>query len=210
MMPSLESSVKSQFARIFRKSDWPFFKEMAEFSFSEAAFLKKDDFKKLPRNRRLLVRNSRKRLLIGIGTELLLKALYLKAGYSINQPKDGAKAKLTFPFRHAAAAGVTLDDANTYMLDILIKKIREIVKPSDPEVTDGLNIAKVFRNKEGHVVTPTHQFAPESFRAIERALVELYEIGFEERLRVRFSFAPNEKAAWKTCPIPHPGQLSPR
>jgi hypothetical protein len=45
---------------------------MAEFSFSEAAFLKKADSKKVVDRNRLLVRNSRKRLLIGVGAELLL------------------------------------------------------------------------------------------------------------------------------------------
>ncbi len=97
---SLEQSVKDQFARVFPASDWRLFKEMAEIYFSEAAFLKKSAFK-VAHHRRLLVRNSRKRLLIGIGAELLLKAVYLKAGYCINKPQDD-KAPLRFPFTPAA------------------------------------------------------------------------------------------------------------
>ena len=65
---SLEQSVKSQFERVFLKADWKLFKEMAEASLSEAAFLKRSDFRKISKNRRLLARNSRKRLLIGIGS----------------------------------------------------------------------------------------------------------------------------------------------
>lgn len=85
MMQSIEESVRSQFAKVFSNADWPLFKHMAEIYLTEAAFLKKASFK-VPKNRKLLVRNSRKRLLIGIGAELLLKAIYLKAGYCINTP----------------------------------------------------------------------------------------------------------------------------
>jgi hypothetical protein len=95
-MPSLEQSVKSQFAKVFSSSDWPLFKEIAEVSLMEAAYLRKLDFKKVPDNRKLLVRNSRKRLLIGVGAELLLKAVNLKNGYCINKPPRGSG--LAFPF----------------------------------------------------------------------------------------------------------------
>jgi hypothetical protein len=200
-MPSLEQSVKSQFAKIFSYSDWHLFKEMAEVSFSEAAFLKRSDFNKVTDRRRLLVRNSRKRLLIGVGTELLLKAICLKTGHCINKPQDRRSA-LRFPFTPAAAAGVSLNEAQTYMLDELIGGLARIVTLQDAAVvTDGLRIAKVYRNKEGHVVTSRHKFDPRSFRAIEKALVALYADAFRERLTVRFSLEPGERAAWRTSQI---------
>ncbi len=202
-MPSLEQSVKCQYAKVFSDSDWCLFKEMADVSLSEAAFLRKSDFKKVPHTRRLLVRNSRKRLLIGVGAELLLKAIYLKTGFCINKPQGPrALSAPKFPFTPAAAAGVPLDGADTYTLDKLIDKLKEIIKLQDPAVvTDGLRIAKVFRNKEGHVVTSEHKFVPESFRAIENALVALYADAFHEQLTVRFSLKSGEKAAWKTTQI---------
>jgi hypothetical protein len=189
-MPSLEQSVKSQFEKVFSDSDSRLFKEMAEVSLSEAAFLKKSDFNKVADRKKLLVRNSRKRLLIGVGAELLLKAVYLKAGYCINKPQND-KFPLRFPFKPAAAVGVPLDGSDTYTLGPLIDHLTGIVTLQHPPVvTEGLRIAKVFRNKEGHVVTPTHRFDRQSFRAIEAALVELYADVFRERLMVRFSLAP--------------------
>jgi len=195
-MAGLEQYVKSQFERIFSTPDWRLYKEMAEVSFSEAAFLKKRDFNKVAEQKKLLVRNSRKRLLIGIGAELLLKAIYLKTGYCINTPKNG-KSQLKFPFKAAEAKGVSLDGANTYMLNKLIDHLTRIITLRQPAVVaEGLKIAKVFRNKEGHVVTPSHRFDPRSFRAIEKALVALYADVFGERLTVRFSLEPRERAAW--------------
>jgi hypothetical protein len=202
MTPSLEQSVKNQFAKVFSHSDWQLFKETADHSFLEAAFLKKSDIASVPANRRLLARNSRKRLLIGIGAELLLKAIYLKAGYCINKPSKGCSLKIPFKPTEAAAAGVSLDAGDTFTLSQLIDHLNNI-DGLKGVATDGLKIAKVFRNKEGHVVTSQHAFVPESFRAIEKALVSLYDKAFHQCLSVRFSVAPNEKAAWETpqsCP----------
>jgi hypothetical protein len=197
-------SVKSQFEKVFSTSDWKLFKEMAEASLSEAAFLKKSDFTRLPDHRKLLARNSRKRLLIGVGTELLLKAIYLKGGYCINKPRDPSTCTLKFPFTSVAAAGEPLNGTETFMLGQLIDNLKKIVKLQNQQqsvVIDGLRIAMVFRNKEGHVVTSQHKFVPESFRAIEKALCALYERAFCERLTVRFSLEAKEKAAWKTVQL---------
>jgi hypothetical protein len=201
---SLEKSVKGQFAIVFSDSDWKFFKEMAGHSFSEAAFLKKSDFKRVPVNRRLLVRNSRKRLLIAIGAELLLKAIYLKGGYCINklhQPPKNCGLKIPFKPADALAAGLTLDATETFTLSQLIDSLNK-VDGLKTVPTDGLKIARVFRNKEGHVVTMAHAFDPASFRAIEKALISLYQNAFHECLSVRFSVAPNENAEWETTPQP--------
>lgn len=130
-MPSLEESVKGQFAKIYSSLDWRLFREMADISFSEAAFLKKSDLK-VAEKRRLLVRNSRKRLLIGIGAELLLKAVYLKCGYCINKPQDG-RAPLRLPFTPAEAAQTPLNPADTYTLAQLIAQLEKIVQLQDPK-----------------------------------------------------------------------------
>ncbi|HYV03158.1 MAG TPA: hypothetical protein VFB82_01145 [Blastocatellia bacterium] len=165
---------------------------------SEAAFLKKSAFK-VAVDKKLLVRNSRKRLLIGVGTELLLKAVFLKAGYCINKPEDD-EATLKLPFTPALARGVPLNASRTYTFDSLIGQLKKIVNLQNPAlVLGGLRIAKVFRNKEGHVVTSKHNFDPSSYRAIERALIELYADAFDEKLKVRFSFAPKEKGAWQVA-----------
>lgn len=195
-MSSLEQSVKSQFAKVFRTSDWRLFKEIAEIYFSEAAFLKKSSFN-VAKDRKLLVRNSRKRLLIGIGAELLVKAVYLRAGYCINTPQQN-KPLLKLPFTATEAAETPLNPGDTYTLDKLIGQLNKILQLPDPDlVLDGLRIAKVFRNKEGHIVTSRHTFEPSSFRAIETALVHLYANAFDEQLKVRFALAPGENGAWQ-------------
>ena len=84
-MPSIEESIKEQFSKIFLLSDCPLFKCVAEVNIEEAVHLKKSDMR-VEEPWRLLARNARKRLLIGVGVELILKAVYLKNGYCINVP----------------------------------------------------------------------------------------------------------------------------
>ena len=93
-----------------------------------------------------------------------------------------------------------LDPNDTFTLARLVDQLTKVVQLPNPElVLNGLRIAKVFRNKEGHVVTLSHKFVPSSFRAIEAALVELYAREFHETLTVRFSFAAEEKGAWRVA-----------
>ena len=88
---SIEQSEKEQFAKIFSKDDWRLFKGFAEIYFEEATRLKRYNMQVSP-DIKLLARNIRKRLLIGLGVELLLKAVYLKWGRGIN--KLSGKARL--------------------------------------------------------------------------------------------------------------------
>jgi len=195
-MTSIEQSVKSQFAKVFAASNWCLFKKIAESNLHEAAKLRttnmliEDDLK-------LLARNSRKRLLIGIGVELLLKAIYLKHGYVINKPSE--KIALTFPFSADEANGMQLDPDQTFPINELIEKLPKVVQLQNRDLTlKGLKIAKVFRNKEGHVVTGNHKFDPSNYRDIASSLSALYRDAFGEKLSVRFSMASNERAIWKT------------
>lgn len=194
-MVSVEQTVKSQFERIFTASDWTLFKKMAESNLREAAALLKSDMP-IESSLKLLARNARKRLLIGIGVELLLKAIYLKDGYVIN--KVQSVGPLKFPFTHHDADGADLAMDRTVMLDQLIVHLPKIVQLQNRESTlKGLRIAKVFRNKEGHAVTSTHAFDASNYTDIASSLVSLYRDAFAERLTVRFSFAPNEPALWR-------------
>jgi hypothetical protein len=124
-MPSVEQSVKAQYAKRFDRDDWPLFKETEEALLREAAYIKTADMV-FSRRRKLLARNSRKRLLIGIGVELLLKAVYLKNGYCINKRKDNKSAK-GFPFTLEHAATIPMDDAGSYSLGPLVAQIASVV-----------------------------------------------------------------------------------
>jgi hypothetical protein len=199
-MCSVEDSVKQQFARVFMVSDWSLFKSVAEYYLQRAAFLRKHDMKDVPPRLKLLVRNSQKRLFIGVGIELLLKALYLKNGYAINKAKDKDRsAKLLFKLSEVEKP--QLHEDKTYLLDYLIGHIKEFAPLNGRGmILRGLRIAQVFRNKEGHVVTPSHAYDASNYRDIESALRELYRVGFGETLEVRFSLGRNEEPLWRICP----------
>lgn len=198
-MPSPEQIVKDQFAKIFESGDWTLFKEVAEANLLEAAKLKKAAFPHVRPKLQLLMRNARKRLLIGVGIELLLKSIYLKQGYAINQPKNGVVG-LQFPFKLIDVHANDLDSNQTYTLARLIDKLGKVVILDDAKAIDeGLRIAKVFRNKEGHVVTATHKFEPGNYKTVATSLVLMYDEVFERELAVNFSLAPNEKGEWRVA-----------
>lgn len=202
-MANVEQTIKQQFSREHTKSDWPLFKRMAEFYLRRAVFLKTAHCP-VESELKLLVRNSLKRLFIGIGVELLLKAVYLKHGYQINKlqtPRPNAPA---FPFTFQQVQGVPLVPDQTYMLNDLIEKLGSVLPAGVGDgILRGLRIAKVFRNKEGHTVLPRHQFVPSNYRDIEASLTIVYERAFGETLRARFSVAEGEVGLWKVTRSNH-------
>ncbi len=194
-MMSIEQSVKSQFAKVFVVTDWCLFKKVAESNLKEAARLQKRDML-IKSSLKLVARNSRKRLLIGVGVEFLLKAIYLKNGYLINRPPKGNQFK--FPFLAQDAGDAQLVADRTFMLNDLIENLPKVVHLRDKKLTlKGLRIAKVFRNKEGHGVTSIHTFDASNYTDIASSLSALYRDAFGAKLTVRFSLAPNEKPIWR-------------
>lgn len=194
---SVEQVVKKQFARVFVVDDWRLFKSMAEFYLRRSVFLKKADVDIVPRLK-LLARNCQKRLLIGIGTELLLKAAYLKHGFLINKFERDQTGTPAFPFTSKQAAGFRMLEDQTYMLDELINKLQSVVQSHElGRVRRGLKIAKVFRNKEGHGVLLRHEFDASNYHDIEASLAALFAHAFGETLRVKFSIAEGEKGLWE-------------
>ncbi len=196
-MSSIEQTVKQQFARRFVARDSNLFKSMAEFYLRHAVFLRTIDVN-IAANLKRLARNSQKRLFIGIGTELLLKAIYLKHGFAINKLDKNQANAPDFPFTFEQAQRFRLLEDKTYMLDDLINKLQSVPPLRGLSgVSRGLKVAKVFRNKEGHTVLPRHTFVASNYRDIEASLVALYARAFGETLQVRFSVARGEKGFWK-------------
>jgi hypothetical protein len=193
-MASIESEIKRQFETVYESKDWMLFKKFADFNLKEAAKLSKLDMD-IESSLRLLARNSRKRLLIGVGTELLIKAIYLKCGYSINKRKEVRGFSLT---QFMCIDTDRLDAANTYKFDDLITHLSQVATLADrASVERGLKIIKVFRNKEGHCVTRNHHFDPTNYQDIACALRSLYQDAFDQQLRLVFSMKRNEKPVWK-------------
>ena len=201
---SIERSTKQQFAKLFRQHDWRLFKNVADCYLKQAAYLRKKNIV-ATEDLALLIRNSQKRLFIGVGIELLVKALYLKLGYAINKPSVGERPKA--PLLWSDAENLELKDDDTFTLSQLIEWLDKVIVLDKKNVIDrGLRIAKVFRNKEAHIVTPKHAFKATSYRQIESALRELYRQGFNESLGVRFSLGPTDLARWRTVPCTTDGE----
>jgi len=201
-MPNIDlaQSVKAQFAKIFQASDYKLFKAIAELNLHDAAHLKSADMLTKPPLSPRLARNCRKRLLIGVGVELLVKAVYLKNGFCINIPTRTSNDP-RFPFRHTQTTGMTLKNDKTRSLDELIQHLSKIITLQNRDATlNGLTIAQVFRNKEGHGITQKHHFVRSNYRDIENSLIALYRDAFGERLSVRFSMEPREQALWRVSP----------
>ena len=60
------------------------------------------------------------------------------------------------------------------------------------EITEGLKIAKVFRNKEAHIITDTHQYNDDDYGKIEDCMKRIYFDWFGEQLEFQISFSKNE------------------
>jgi hypothetical protein len=203
---SLESDVKSQYAKFFMESDSFAFRLMAEFYLQKAATLKKRD---IDTNEafKLLLRNVQKRLFIGIGCELLLKALFLRNGYCINIPVSKNAVPGNPPYLVKNVQEANFDIGNTLTFNKLIEQLPKtaIFNNCSPDEKDkimrALKTAKVFRNKEGHVVTLWHKYDPTNYGDIEKGLAIFYEKAFSQRLEVQFAFGKNQKSKFAVVSV---------
>lgn len=127
---------------------------------------------------------------------MLLKAFYLKNGYCINKPKNKTTPNGVFLYKIKDIDKSDFKDDDTITFSNLMEKLYSIKDfGSDRQIIDiGLRIAKVFRNKEGHVVVLWHDYDPQNYRDIENSLIAFYRIAFGENLKLRFSFGDGEKA----------------
>jgi hypothetical protein len=90
---STEFLTKGQYRRVFRQSDWRLFREVAESYLIDSVRLKTSDLRRPNARKALLIRNIRKRLFLGVGCELLLKAAFLKKGYAINKLRNDTPSR---------------------------------------------------------------------------------------------------------------------
>jgi len=199
MSVPIEKIIKSQYAKLFHKNDWRVFKSAAEYYLETAAKLTTKDIKYEAQARKVLRRNIQKRLYIGIACELLLKSLYLKHGYCINKPKKGSKNATKYPYRFSQIKVADFDTTDTLTFNTLMDGLYKILDfESDKSAVDkGFRIAKVFRNKEGHVVVPKHVYDPVNYRDIETGVSCFYNRVFSECLKIRFSVGQGEKAEFR-------------
>ena len=105
---------------------------MAELNLREATALKTKNMD-ISSEYGLIARNSRKRLLIGVGVELLLKAIYLQRGYCINKPRRDQG--IQFPSLLRDISKEQLSENSTFTLNALIQSLHVIVGLTDRERT---------------------------------------------------------------------------
>jgi len=162
--------------------------------------LRKADLRRPNAPRALLIRNVRKRLFLGVGCELLLKAAFLKQGYAINKLRKGKESQ-NLNALVALRPDTRYDEFDpdeTHKFDHLINWIPKIIPtPQSSDVTIGMKVAKVLRNKEGHVATPSHRYEEDSYRAVEAALKSVYREIFGVKLTVKVAFLQSEKPVWR-------------
>lgn len=195
-MSAIEPVIKAQYAKFFYTSDWYAFKEIAEYYLESAARLKSRDIQFASSQR--LVRNIQKRLFIGIGCELLIKSIYLKKGFCINKPKPRAVIPGRPPYLIDHIDPSYFEDDDTYSMTTIIDLLSRVHSFSDHAmVNKGLRIAKVFRNKEGHIAVYKHQPDPSNYEDIENALVSVYQEIFGQKLKIQISFEGNEPSEFK-------------
>jgi hypothetical protein len=189
---SIEGTIKDQYSRFFTSDDISAFKSIAEYYLRQATKLKKKDIEIEAEFLRLWVRNIQKRLYIGMGCELLLKSYFLKCGYCINKPISKGTTKPPYRIQDINPAEFKVDD--TFTFNELLDQLPKIICFSDhSQIMKGLKIAKVFRNKEGHIAVYWHKFDPQNYKDIEAALTSFYREAFSQTIKIRFSMQAGEK-----------------
>jgi hypothetical protein len=197
-MVTIEEEIKSQYAKFFEASDWRPFKEMADYYLESAARLMIKHVKYIKNKR--VARNIQKRLFIGVGCELLLKSLFLQRGHCINRPRKKFGI-LKPPFKIDEINRTDFYHQDTYTIDAMINMTSDVITFSDQSIfIRGMKIAKVFRNKEGHVAVYSHSFEDSNYTDIENALVQIYNEGFNEQLNLQFSVRSGEPAVFEVVP----------
>jgi hypothetical protein len=193
---NIEQEIKSQYAKVLRKEDSETFKHIASYYFETAAKLKKKDIN-IEKGLKLLARNIQKRLFIGVGAELLLKALYLDNGFCVNK---SINKRYNRPVNFEEIKPEDINEKDTFTIVQLIDSLGDLdifSKKDLSTVKKGLNIAKVFRNKEGHVAVKTHAYDSQNFSDIESSVIAVYKFGFKEELEFRISMESKEEPVFK-------------
>jgi hypothetical protein len=124
--------------------------------------------------------------------------LYQQASQSQND-----YLKIPFTPAQQQSSGESLSEDESFTLSQIIDHIKEVLPlcVDEAAVLEGLNIAKVYRNKEGHIVAAKHDYVPSDYRKIESALILLYRHAFDETLELHFSLAPSEKSVFRVSKI---------
>ena len=188
---SIEAIVKDQYTRFYTLDDSVAFKTTAEYFLRQATRSKKKELK--AESKQAWLRGMQKRLLIGIGCELLLKSYFLMSGFCINKPILAIATKP--PYRIQDINLSDFDFSATYSMYNLLEQLPKIGRFNNHnKIMRGFRIARVFRDNEGHAPVYWHMFNPQNYRDIESALTSFYPEAFSQSFKIQFAIQKGEKS----------------
>lgn len=123
------------------------------------------------------------RILMGIGCELIVKAVYLKEGYIINRYKI---KKSRFPAKLGSMPDKKLNPFITFDINILISCFHTFFPKIDKMlynrwISKGLQIARIWRNKDIHNGGRYHMETGMDVFDIETSLIAIYDHIFNDK-----------------------------
>jgi len=190
------NKIKSQYSRVLTKNDWQHLQSVAEYYLLVSAKLKKKNIR--IKQNQLLLRNAQKRLFLGIGCELLLKSFYLKNGYCVNKVKNSIDKYQVPVHKLSNLNQADINEKDTFTFNSLIDSLQKLKKlSSHKKIKEGFQIAMTFRNKEGHISFPSHEFDSEDYKSVSDAVEHFYSEAFNEKITFNISMKPNEKGYFK-------------
>jgi len=106
---------------------------------------------------------------------------------------------MKYPYRFSEINKADFDITDTFAFNNLMEGLYKILNFGADALTvdKAFRIAKVFRNKEGHVAVRCHKYVPQNYRDIEAGLTAFYKTVFSENLRINFSVGNGEKAEFR-------------
>jgi len=157
-------SRENYYFKVFREKDIKKFNDEAnkfiEFSNKWHNFRKPLSFK-----------NRCSKIFLGIASELILKAAYLKLGYFINQHKDKKKKHILFKVDEIKDEDLSM---KTHSFGFLIRELNSVLPKHnfdfDKDIRKGLEIARIWRNINAHTITSRDIWHGDDHINIEKSL----------------------------------------
>ena len=196
-MSNVINEIHSQYTCLLMPDDWLAFRQLAEYHFKIAAKLHKADLELADAPKSML--HSVKRLHIGVGFELILKAAYLKNGKCINVFNRGIEHPHKAPIHDMANMDKTILNAKeTYSLSLLIQNYSATFnRLADKRFADGLRVAYLFRSKEGRIACPEQDYNDELYQLVSDAIIKLYQDAFDIELDFQIAIKRKDKGVFK-------------
>ncbi len=177
------------YSRIYRESDNELFKKNAEkffelykeFGGKRINLIMEKGLKQFLKDELL------SRIFLGIGCELIVKSIYLKNGYVINEvDKSRLTKNIHFPFLIKDIPKSCIKGERTYDFKKLNNNLYNL-RPKNVTSEDfnkhiikPLEIARIWRNKETHIGGGYHRESGE-ISEIKYALMNIYNLFFKEK-----------------------------